>query len=262
MRYVVPFLLVLLAACGGPPAGELPRPDPGRPLGLGTAPEVVDSIYADAEALFRNGRWGRALQQFNRVGPLLLSEDPRFVPYRFYVGEIHYAQRDYLQAAREFRRIADEHATHPLAPEALYRAGMAYRELWRRPELDPSYGESAMQIFAEVGGRFPNTDAARRAQERFTELQGWRAEKEFATARFYHRWKAYDSALMVLRDLVANYPRAGVVPAALGMMVDIYQTLGYEEDRQATCDYIRQFYPDAGGMAERCPTPVTPPGGA
>lgn len=262
MRYLGTFLILTLAACGGPPPGEAPRPNPRAPLGLGTAPEVVDSIYAEAEQLFRNGRWSRALEQFNRVGPLLLGEDPRFVQYRFYVGEIHYAQQDFLQATREFRRIADEHPTHPLAPEALYRAGMAYRELWRRPELDPTYGESAMQVFAEVSGRFPNTDAARRAQERFLELQGWRAEKEFATARFYRRWKAYDSALMVLRDLVANYPRAGVVSDALVMMVEIYGILGYAEDRQATCDYIRQFYPETPDLAEHCPAPATPPGGA
>lgn len=260
MRYCAVVLILLLAACGRQPAGEMPRPDPRAPLGMGTAPEVVDSVYLAAERDFRTGRWRRALDQFNRVAPLLVTEDPRFLQTRFYVGEIHYAMRDYLQATREFRRIADEHPEHPLAPTALFRAGMAYRELWRKPQLDPSYGQSAMQIFAEVAGRFPNTEAARRAQAQFLELQDWTAQKELHTARYYFRWKAYNSAVMVLRDLVANYPRASVVPEALLLMVESYRLLAYEEDRQETCDYIRQYYPATEDLDRHCPAPA--PGGA
>lgn len=260
MRPGAIFLIFLLASCGGNRPGELPRPTGREMLGPGTAPEVVDSIYVAAERLFRTGKWRQALEQFNRVGPLLVSEDPRFVRYRFYAAEIHYAQREYLQASREFRRIADEYPDHSLAADALYRAGMATRELWRRPQLDPSYGQTAMQIFAEVAGRFPGTAAARRAQDRFLELQEWMAVKELETARFYLRYKAIDSAIMVLRDLVANYPRASVVPQALLLMVNSYRSLGYEEDRQETCEYIRQYYPATEDLDRHCP--AAPAGGA
>lgn len=257
MRWIAGLLLLLVAACGRNPAGgDLPRPDPRAPFGMGTAPEVVDSVYRDAETHFREGRWRRALDQFNRVGPLLVTEDPRYLRYRFYVGEIHFAQREYLQASRELRRVADEHPDHPLAADALYRAAMAYRQLWRKPELDPTYGETAMQVFAEVGARFPGTPAARRAQDRFLELQDWMAQKAFLNARFYYRWKAYDSAIMVLRDLIANYPRASSTPGALLMLVDAYRQLGYEEDRQETCDYIRQYYPQAADIDRHCPAPA------
>src|SRR2546430_8850043 len=34
--------------------------------------------------------------------------------------------------------------------------------LWRKPELDPSYGESALAIYQELAGRYPGTDAAAR----------------------------------------------------------------------------------------------------
>lgn len=262
MRHCAVLLLLVLAACGRQPDVDMPRPDSRAPLGMGTAPEVIDSVYLAAEADFRAGRWRRALDQFNRVAPLLVTEDPRFLRARFHIGEIHYAMQDYLQATREFRRIADEHPEHPLAPDALFRAGMAYRELWRKPQLDPTYGQSAMQIFAEVAGRFPNTEAARRAQARFVELQDWMARKELHSARFYFRYKALNSAVMVLRDLVANYPRASVVPEALLLMVESYRQLNYEEDRLETCDYIRQYYPATEALDRHCPAPPPAPRGA
>lgn len=255
MRHLIVLLLLLpvLAGCGRNRAGDLPQPRLDGPLAAGTAPEVVDSLYAQAEALFRSGKWSKSLSLLNRVTPVLLPEDPRYLRARFYVGEIHYAMSEYLQATRELRRLADENPEHPLAPDALFRAGMAYRQLWRKPQLDPTYGETALQVFAEVATRYPGTPAAARSQTAIAELQEWHAEKEFRNARFYLRWKANDSAILVLRDIVANYPRTSVVPRALIAMVEAYVRLGYAEDRQETCEYIRQYYPATPGLAKACP---------
>jgi len=257
MRHLTVLLLLLpvLAGCGRNPGTELPRPSLAGPLAAGTAPEVIDSLYTRAEGLFRQGKWQKSLELLNRVTPVLLPEDPRFLRSRFYVGEIHYAMSEYLQATRELRRIADENPEHPLAPDALYRAGMAYRQLWRKPQLDPTYGETAIQVFAEVATRYPGTPAATRSQAAILELHEWYAEKEFRNARFYLRYNAHDSAILVLRDIVANYPRTSVVPRALIAMVGAYIKLGYAEDRQETCEYIRQYYPTTEGLTRVCPLP-------
>ncbi len=254
-------LLATLASsgCAGNAPGSLPGPDLRGPLGAGTSPEATDSIYAEAERLFRTGQWRKSMDLFNRVGPVLSGEDPRFLRYRFYLGEIHYAQQEYVMAAREFRRIADENPEDPLAPDALYRTGMAYRQLWRRPQLDPTHGQTAMLVFAELAGRYPDSPAAARAQAEYLALQEWFAEKELRNARFYLRYKAYESAILVLRELVATYPRTSVVPDALLAMVRAYVALGYEEDRVETCEYIKEFYPNNAELEKVCPAPV--PGG-
>jgi len=250
-RFFSLLLLGLLAACGRHSPGDLPRPDGGGPRGAD-----VDSVYSRAERLFRQGKWTRSLEAFTQVAPALGSEDPRYLRYRFYLGEIHYARSEFLQATREFRRIADEVPEDSLAPVALYRAGMAYRELWRKPQLDPSYGQTALQVFAEVAGRYPGTVAAARAQIQIQELQEWSAEKEYRNARYYLRYKAHHSAILVLRDLVANYPRTRWAPLALVLMVEAYRSLGYEEDREETCEYIRTYHPDVKDLAKVCPLPA------
>ena len=83
--------------------------------------------------------------------------------------------------------------------------------------------------------------------------QGALCLQSLRAALFYYRLKAYDSAILYLKDLVANYPRATVVPDALIKLVQAYKTLGYREDVQETCGYIQRFHPRTPGAKEVCP---------
>jgi outer membrane protein assembly factor BamD (BamD/ComL family) len=86
-----------------------------------------------------------------------------------------------------------------------------------------------------------------------TELNERFAFKTYRAAMFYYRLKAYDSAILYFKDLIASYPKAAVAPDALVKLVQAYKTLGYREDVQETCDYIRRFHPKAHGAGEVCP---------
>ena len=151
------------------------------------------------------------------------------------------------------RRIADETPEDSLAPDALLRAADAYAGLWKRPELDPTYGQTALSVYQEVTTRYPGTPAARRAEARRRDLEERFAYKEYKAALYYIRLKAYDSAILYLKDLVATYPRSAVAPDALIHLVHAYRTLGYKEDVQETCGYIRRFHSSAPGVGKACP---------
>src|SRR5205807_2637256 len=87
----------------------------------------------------------------------------------------------------------------------LLRAGDANLRLWRKPELDPSYGESALAIYQELAGRYPGTDAAARAQVHVQQLREWFAQKDYKNGLFYFRRRAFDSAIIYFKDVIANY---------------------------------------------------------
>jgi len=136
----------------------------------------------------------------------------------------------------------------------LLRAGDAYASLWERPELDPTYGETALGTYREVQQRWEGTGPARRAGARIAALQERFAEKEFHTALFYYRLKAYDSAILSLRNVVATWPRTRVVPDALVKLVETYYKLEYQEDLRETCKYVGRFFPDISPrIAQTCP---------
>lgn len=245
------WLAGLGAACG------LPSPDPGptpvTQISQTAAPGEVDSLWAEAGRKFRQGKWGDASTILERLVLEFPPGDPRITRARLYLGNSYLSSNSHLQAVREFRKLSDERPGDPLAPLGLLRAGDAYAELWRRPELDPSYGQTALATYQELLNRYPDSEAATRARGKIAALEEKFAIKQYKSAMFYFRLKAYDSAILYLKDLVASYPRTATAPDALKLLVDAYNRLGYEEDVTETCGYLRRFHPAAPQTAAACP---------
>jgi outer membrane protein assembly factor BamD len=256
-RSLVASLLLLLIACGH--AFHSPSKTPEPVLRVDAAPEVVDRQWAKAQHLFRSGKWVDAATQFERLNLEFASGDVRIVRSHFFLGECYFATKSHLQAVREFRRVSDENPSDALAPEALLRAGDAFSDLWRRPELDPTYAQTAIGTYQEVMNRYPGTHAAALAQVRISDLNEKLAIKQYRTALFYIRYKADDSAILYLKDLASSYPHAKVVPEALVTLIGIYRRLGYSEDIKETCTYLQRLYAQADGVAAACA--VTPAAG-
>ena len=218
------------------------------------APPPPDPVVglARARAQFRRGDFGHAMLAFRRLTYELAATDPQMVEVQYYLAECEFQTGDRVQAAHDFRQVADQYPTSEYAPLALLRAGDANLRLWRRPELDPSYGETALAIYQELAGRYPGTEAATRAQAHVRQLREQFAEKDYKNGMFYFRRRAYDSAIIYFKDMVANYQGTSRVPDALLRLVDSYRAIGYAEELKETCANLRRFYPTAAGLAERC----------
>jgi outer membrane protein assembly factor BamD len=248
------FCVVALAtACGGRAASN-PAAAPSPLSAAGASAAAIDSLWQQAEHAIRHGKWGDAEKLLQRAVLEFSPGDGRIARAHFYLGEALFAQGRHLEAAREFRKASDETPNDPIAPEALLRLGDVYSDLWRRPELDPTYGQTALSTYQELLNRYPASSATKRAELRIAELNERFAYKTYKAALFYFRLKAYDSAILYLKDLVATYPKSAVVPEALVKLVQAYKSLGYREDVQETCGYIRRFHPKAPGAGEVCPT--------
>lgn len=245
-------LMLVLAACGGNAPGD--PPGPARTPGASSlTPGALDSLWAQAGERFRAEDWDEAQALLDRFVLEAPVNDARVIEARMMIGEVAFARDNRLEAAREFRRVSDETPTHPLAPRALLRVGDAHAALWRRPELDPTYGQSALATYQELLNRYPDADVAPEAREKIARLNDWFAEKAFRAARYYLRLKAYDSAIIYLRDLLATYPQSAAAPQALLQLIRAYRSLGYLEDVRETCEYLRRFHPDAPDADEACP---------
>lgn len=207
----------------------------------------------ESERLFRRGKWAHAALGFRQLTVQLPTRDSLALRARFMLAETDFAQANYLEAARQFRRVVDEAPTSPLAPNALLRSGDSQAALWKRPELDPTYGDAAIATYRELTARYPNTPAARRAGVQLGVLAGMRAEKEFKNGEFYFKIKAYDSAVLYFKGVVADYASSPFAVRALNRLVEIYDRLDYDEERGEMCSHLRRYYADAEGLDERCP---------
>jgi outer membrane protein assembly factor BamD len=246
-------LLVGLAASGGSTPAPRAAPTPVTRVAETASSAEIDSLWGRAQQAIRRGKWHDAIKLLDRLLLEFSPGDPRAPQAHFFEGEAQFATGGHLQAAREFRKVSDDTPNDPLAAEALLRAGDVYADLWRKPELDPSYGQTALSTYQELLNRYPGGTEANRAQQRINDLQERFAIKEYKAALYYMRLKAYDSAILYLKDLVATYPRSSVAPDALLHLVQAYRTLGYKEDVQETCGYIQRFHASAPGARKACP---------
>jgi outer membrane protein assembly factor BamD len=201
---------------------------------------------------FRAGHYNKAQEGFQKLTFDLSASDTLYPVARFFLAESYFGQRDYLTAAREFRRVADESPNSRLAPDALLRVGDSYAELWTKPELDPTNGQTALATYHELQGRFPDAPATRIAGVRVRALNEQFAEKEFENALFYYKRSAYDSAILYFKDLIASYPSSTLVPDAFVYIVRAFHVIGYKDEENDYCTRLRQMFPQHAGVKQYC----------
>lgn len=235
-------LVVGLAACR--PRGRTARTEPMAQPDV-DIPKALD--------LFHRGDFRKAQTILQRVSYQLTPGSPQLAEVNYYLAESWFQLGDYVQAASDFRKVADEFAMTDYAPLALLRAGDSNLRLWHRPELDPSYGETALAIYQELAGRFPDSEAAARARPHVRRLESEFAEKAYKTGIFYMRRKAWDSAIIYFKDVIANYPASERATDALLRLVDSYRAIGYKQELEETCEHLRRFYPNVAKDTRACP---------
>jgi outer membrane protein assembly factor BamD len=247
-------VLVVAALLGTVACGKGASPSTAvTPLTASASQEELRTLWQRANAEYTRGRWSKAAPLYERVTLEVPPGDTLAIAAHFRLAECYFGQKSQLQAAREFRKVSDDYPTSALAPDALLRAGDAYADLWRRPELDPTYGKTALGTYQELLSRYPDTPAAARARLRISELEEMFARKDYKTAIYYYRLKAYDSAILYLKDIAATYPRASVTPDVLMSLVRAYRAVNYPEDVVETCGYIRRYHPTTPGVDAACP---------
>lgn len=210
------------------------------------------ALYEASLRQFHRGRFDRAQEGFQKLTFDLTARDSLFALSRFYLAESYFGSRDFVTASREFRRVADEAPESPLAPRALLRAGDSYAELWRRPELDATNGQTALATWQELQGRYPDSEAAAISYVRVRALNEQFAQKSYDAAVFYFRRSGFDSAILYLRGLISTYPSSALVPQAFIYLVRSYRAIGYKEELQETCDHLAQYYPSRPDVREVC----------
>jgi outer membrane protein assembly factor BamD len=216
------------------------------------------ALFDASKAAYQRGDYGGAIIGFTRVMFEFPARDPHVAEARYLMGECRFKQGDYLQASQDFRRVADDFPDGDLAPAALMRSGDALARLWKRPELDPTYGEQAMSTYAEALARYPNSPVAEQVRQRSLALADKFAEKDLKNGDFYYRIHAYDSAIIYYRSVVASYPQSSLAATALMRLVQTYHKIGYDDEVTETCAHLRQYYANADGLDRVCPPSTAP----
>lgn len=223
-------LVLLAAACGG-------RQDPISELG-------TEELWNAGVTAYNAEDWDDAIRYFDRY-VLVGGSDPRVIQARYYVGQAYFEKRQYVTAAAELSRLAADLGRTDLADDARFMACRAYNELSPDPQLDQEYTRAALDHCGALLDYFPDSEYAEQAADIVRGMRGKLAEKSFEAGRWYHRRRAYDSALIYYEDVVANYPETTWAPKALLRQYEIYGVLEYDEEREEVRRRLVEDYPDS-----------------
>ena len=213
---------------------------------------VPEDLYQASMREFRAGHYEKSHAGFQAITFSVGARDTLYPLARFFLAESYFGQGDFVTAAQEFRRVADENPNHRLAPDALLRAADSYAKLWEKPDLDPSNGQTALATYQELAGRFPGAPATHVATTRLRALNEKFAKKEMDIGLFYFRRNAFDSAILYFKDMIASYPSASLVPEAYVYIVRSYHAIGYTDQETEFCNALRQYYPQLADTKTYC----------
>jgi len=215
--------------------------------------------FASKEALFdaslrelRGRHWGNAVNGFEKLTTDLPARDPLLPRAFYYLGQAHEGQREYILAAQAFSRVPESFPEDTLAGPATFETGMAYSLLWRKPSLDPDYGETAISTLQSFAAAYPDSPLLPRAQQEIRKLTEWLAIKNYDTGMFYLRRKAYDPAIIYFKDVVRLYPETQHARLALLRLVDSYKQINYKEEVAETCATLREKYAGDAEVTKAC----------
>jgi outer membrane protein assembly factor BamD len=214
-------------------------------------------LYAASMEELRKERWDHAIAGFERLTIDLPARDPLLPLSLYRLGEAHAGNDEFLLAAQNYVRLAESFPTDTLADDALVRAAQSYSRMWRKPELDPQYGDQARSTLESMLAIYPESPLAEEARRELAALNDKFAQKIYHNGMFYMRRNANHSAVIYFREIVDTYPATPTAKEALFRMVEAFREENWREDAEETCAALHNKYPADGAVRELCGAPST-----
>jgi outer membrane assembly lipoprotein YfiO len=218
-----------------------------------------DALYEAALREYQRGRWSNAVSGFERLTGQLGPRDTLITRAYWYLGQSHGRQREFLLAAQAYNRIAELFPEDTLADNAALEAARAYWKLWRRPALDPTYGETALQNYLTLLTFYPDSPLVPEAERELLELKDWFAIKTYEAGLDYFRDRAYDSAIPYFQRVLTDWADTPTAVQAGARLVESYRAIRYLDDVAETCAWLRERYQDQAAIRRACPLSAAPP---
>ena len=211
-----------------------------------------EALYKASLAEYNHHSWDNAVTGFEKLTTDLPARDTLLPRSYWYLASAHERMDEHLLAAQSYSRLVETFPEDSLADDAALEAARSYRRLWRKPELDPTYGETALASYNTLIGLYPNSPLVATAQKEIGELENWFAIKDYDAGNYYYRRKAYDSAILYFKDILTKYAATPKAYDAALRLVDSYKAIHYREDASELCTQLRQRFPRENRVRETC----------
>jgi outer membrane protein assembly factor BamD len=218
-----------------------------------------EALYRAATEEFARGRWDNAVAAYEKLTTDLPARDTLLPRAHWFLARAHQEKGEWVLAATSFSRLTESFPDDTLADDAALEAARSYRKLWRKPALDPTYGESALAAYNTLLGLYPTSPLIPAARKELSDLDEMFAQKNYLSGMYYFRRGGYDSGIIYFKDVVSRYPTSSAARLAQLRLVDSYKKIRYKEDAVEACAALRKSYPDDAEVRLSCSDVAVPP---
>ncbi|MBI1809405.1 MAG: outer membrane protein assembly factor BamD [Gemmatimonadetes bacterium] len=217
-----------------------------------------NALYKASFAEFQKKKWDNAITGFEKLTTDLSARDTLLPLAHYYLGKAHEGKGEYLLAAQSYARLAESFPDDSLAAAALLAAGDSYLKMWRDPSLDPTYATMAQTQYRLLVSVYPDSPLKDKAVAGAAKVDEMLATKDYETGMHYVRRRAFDSALIYLKDVVRNYPSTQRSRDAMLRIVEVYRRpeMNYKDEAKEMCVALNGAYPGDADVAKLCPAEV------
>ena len=223
-----------------------------------------DTLYRAAMQEVAAGRWDNAVAAFEKLTTDLSARDTLLPRAYWYLARAHEERGEYVLAATSYSRLVESFPDDTISDDAALAAARAYRKMWRKPALDPTYGETALATYNTLLGLYPTSPLVDTAKKELLDLEEMFAQKNYISGMYYFRRKAYDSGIIYFKDVLTRYPAAKTARDAQLRLVESFKAIRYKEDAADACAALKKRHPDDTEVRTICegvaaPVVVAPP---
>ncbi|MDB4899305.1 MAG: outer rane assembly lipoprotein YfiO [Gemmatimonadetes bacterium] len=211
-----------------------------------------EALYRAASEEFKARRWDNAIAAFEKLTTDLSPRDTLLPRSHWYLARAHQEQGEWVLAATSFNRLVESFPDDSLADDAALEAGRSFKKMWRKPTLDPTYGESARAAYQTLLGLYPQSPLVPTAQKELGEVEEMFAQKNYLAGMYYLRRGGFDSGIIYFKDVVSKYPTTPTARLAQLRLVDAYKAIRYKEDAADVCAVLRKSYPEDVEVRTTC----------
>lgn len=231
-RRTAAVLLVSVGLLAGCASGDKPRVEE----------KPVEELYNHAQDLLDQGSYREAAKAFEEVErqhpySQWATKGQLMAAYAFYQAD---AYDEAVAAAEQFIRL---HPGHEDTPYAYYLIGISYYEQISDVGRDQEMTQKALEAFAELTKRYPESDYARDAKLKMNLARDHLAGKQMEIGRYYQRRQQYVAAINRFRAVVERYQTTTHTPEALMRLTECYLAIGVREEAQNAAAVLGYNFP-------------------
>ncbi len=190
--------------------------------------------FKDGDALF-------AAKKFNEA-ELLFPQSSWAPKAALMAAYVYYAQDYYFDAEAELERFIRTYPKHPDLNYAHFLLAMCYYEKIVDEKKDVGPLLKAQEKFNFIITNYPNSDYALDAEYKLDLIQDYLASKEMYIASHYMKKKKWIASINRYKTVVEQYEKTIYVEEALHRLVELYFTIGLENESQKYASLLGYNY--------------------